>query len=181
MHGCFRTLARMLKRVVALSLLALLAGVACRPSASAPPFAAPAEEAGRPQPKLPTLKLWLGPHELVGELATTGQQQQMGMMWRTNMAEMEAMLFVFGAPHRAGFWMKNTLLPLSCAYIDPEGVILEIRDMKPRDETSLTAATDRVQYVLEVNQGWFTRNKVGVGTVLRTERGSLRESFFGRR
>ena len=172
----------MFKCGLTILLLPLLLGSGCRPSATpAPVVSQPAQETGQPQPKLPTLKVWLGPHELATEVATTGQQHQTGMMWRTNMAEMEAMLFVFGAPHRAGFWMKNTLLPLSCAYLDSEGIILEIRDMKPKDETSLVAATDRVQYVLEVNQGWFERNKVGVGAFIRTERGSLKETFFRQR
>ena len=90
------------------------------------------------------------------------------------------MLFVFGGPMRASFWMRNTLIPLSCAYIDPEGVIQEIRDMKPLDETPIEAKTDQVQYVLEVKQGWFERNKVNVGMLVRTEQGSLRETYFRR-
>jgi uncharacterized membrane protein (UPF0127 family) len=102
------------------------------------------------------------------------------MMFRTEMAENEGMLFVFPEPYRVAFWMRNTLLPLSCAYIDPAGVILEIRDMKPLDETSIQAASDKVQYVLETKQGWFERNRVGVGTVVRTERGTLAETYFGR-
>jgi uncharacterized protein len=103
------------------------------------------------------------------------------MMWRTNMAEMEGMLFIFGEPHRASFWMRNTLLPLSCAYIDSAGVVLELRDMQPRDETGLEAETDRVQYVLEVNQGWFRRHGIDRGAMVRTDRGSLAETFFGKR
>jgi uncharacterized protein len=102
------------------------------------------------------------------------------MMWRTGMGEMEGMIFVFERPHRASFWMKNTLVPLSCAYIDPEGVILEIHDMRPKDEASIPAGTDRVQYVLEVPQGWFQRHNVPVGSLIRSERGTLRETFFRR-
>lgn len=172
----------MLTRVITPFLLALLFTAGCQPTAKAPPPPVKAAEAvGRPQPKLPTVKLWVGPHELVTEIAATAQQQAMGMMWRTNMAEMEAMIFPSEQPHRASFWMKNTLLPLSCAYIDANGVILEIRDMKPRDETSIVAVTDRVQYVLEVNKGWFERNNVKVGATLRSERGTLRETFFRQR
>jgi uncharacterized membrane protein (UPF0127 family) len=96
------------------------------------------------------------------------------------MAEYEGMLFVFGGPMRASFWMRNTLIPLSCAYIDPDGVILEIHDMKPLDETPIQAQTDRVQYVLEVKQGWFDRNKVSAGMLVRTEQGSLRDTYFSR-
>ena len=130
------------------------------------------------QPKLPALKLWLGAQEITAELALTQQQIMAGMMFRKQMDEKEGMLFVFARPHRAAFFMRNTLLPLSCAYLDSEGAILEIRDMKPLDETPIEAATDRVQYVLEVKQGWFARNAVATGAVVRTERGSLKETFM---
>jgi uncharacterized protein len=130
------------------------------------------------QPKLQTIKLWLGSKELTTELALTQIQVQTGMMFRTNIAETEAMLFVFPAPFRASFWMKNTLIPLSCAYLDSDGVILETHDMKPRDETSIEAGSDNVRYVLETRQGWFERNSVNPGTVVRTEHGSLAETFF---
>ena len=133
------------------------------------------------QPKLQTIKLWLGAQELTAELALSNVEIYTGMMFRKEMAESEGMLFVFAAPSRRAFYMKNTVLPLSCAYIDSEGAILEIRDLKPLDETPVEAGTDQVQYVLETKQGWFERNKVGVGTLVRTERGSLRETFFRHR
>jgi uncharacterized membrane protein (UPF0127 family) len=133
------------------------------------------------QPKLQTIKLWLGAEEMVTELALTPVQQQTGMMFRTNMAENEGMLFVFGGPHQASFWMMNTILPLSAAYINPEGVIEEIHDLQPHNTNSVTAASDRIQYVLETNQGWFKRHRIAVGTLVRTERGTLRETFFTRR
>jgi uncharacterized membrane protein (UPF0127 family) len=87
------------------------------------------------------------------------------------------MLFVFGRPHRTSFYMKNTTVPLSCAYIDTEGTILEIHDMKPLDETPIEAKSENILYVLEVKQGWFQRHNIGVGTVLRTERGSLPQTY----
>jgi uncharacterized protein len=133
------------------------------------------------QPKLQTMKLWLGAEEMVAELALTSEQVQTGMMFRTNMAENASMLFVFAQPHRAGFWMKNCPLPLSAAYIDPEGVILEIRELQPHNTNSVVASSDRVQFVLETNQGWFERHKVSAGMVVRTERGSLMETFFRKR
>jgi uncharacterized membrane protein (UPF0127 family) len=144
------------------------------PSKSSPP-------AGKAQPKLPTIKIWLGPQEMIAEQAITLPQITNGMMFRTEMAENEGMLFVFTEPHRARFWMRNTLLPLSCAYIDSSGVILEIHDMKPQDDTGIEADSDKVQYVLETKQGWFERNKIGVGTLIRTERGTLSETYFGRK
>jgi uncharacterized membrane protein (UPF0127 family) len=136
-------------------------------------------EVKQAQPKLQTMKLYLGPQEITAELAITIPQITTGLMFRTNMAEMEGMLFVFGRPQQAQFWMKNTLLPLSCAYIDPEGTILELHDMKPLDETSIPAATDQIQYVLEMKQGWFQRNNVSTGAVVRTPRGTLQQTFFG--
>ena len=133
------------------------------------------------QPKLQTMKLWLGAEEMVAELALTGEQTQCGMMFRTNLGENAGMLFVFPAPFRASFWMKNCPLPLSAAYIDTEGVILEIHDLQPHNTNSVVASSERVQFVLEVNQGWFGRHNVTPGMVVRTERGPLRETFFGKR
>ncbi len=133
------------------------------------------------QPKLPTMKLWLGAEEMVTELALTGEQTQTGMMFRTNLAENAGMLFVSAAPYRARFWMKNCPLHLSAAYIDPEGVILEIHDLQPHNTNSVVASSEQVQFVLEVNQGWFGRHHVTTGMVVRTEHGPLKETFSGRR
>lgn len=168
-----------------LALLGLFAGCGGEgvPLSAPPPTTSVAEKTpptGRAQPKLPTIKLWLGANEIVAEQALSEQEIRAGMMFRTEMGENEGMLFVFAGPMRASFWMRNTLLPLSCAYIDPEGVILEIRDMKPLDESPIEAQSDRVQYVLEMRQGWFDRHDVKPGMLVRTERGSLRETYFGR-
>jgi uncharacterized membrane protein (UPF0127 family) len=127
------------------------------------------------------VKLWLGAEELVTELALTDIQRQTGMMFRTNMPENEGMLFVFPYPHQTGFWMMNTFVPLSAAYIDPEGVIVEIHDLEPHNTNTVMAATDRIQYVLETNRDWFKRHNVAAGSVVKTERGTLPETFFRRR
>jgi uncharacterized membrane protein (UPF0127 family) len=136
---------------------------------------------GKAQPRLPTATLWLGSTEMVVEVARTLPQIQTGMMHRKSMEKDEGMLFILPVVQRASFYMKNTLVPLSCAYIDPEGEILEIYDMTPKDENPIFAKSDRILFVLEVNQGWFQRNNIGVGTVIRTDRGSLSETFLGRR
>jgi uncharacterized protein len=133
------------------------------------------------QPKLQTMKLWLGAEEMVAELALTGLQQQTGMMFRTNLAENAGMLFVFPVPHQASFWMMNCPLPLSAAYIDPEGVILEIHDLRPHNTNSVAASSERVQFVLETSQGWFGRHNVTTGMVVRTEQGTLANTFFRNR
>jgi len=133
------------------------------------------------QPKLPTIKVWLGSQELVTEVAASDLQIRTGMMFREAIAENEAMIFVFDRPEYRAFWMKNVSVPLSCAYIDPDGVILEIHDMTPQETKPIESATGRIQFVLETTQGWFDRNKVATGTAVRTEHGSLTETFFRRR
>jgi uncharacterized protein len=133
---------------------------------------------GRAQPKLQTMKLWVGTNEVAAELAITRRQIETGMMWRTNMAEMDGMLFIMpGPPQQVAFYMRNTLVPLSCAYIDPEGTILEIHNMQPRDETPIQSHSDQVQYVLEMNQGWFQRHGVKPGVAVSTERGTFAQTF----
>src|SRR5438067_6839855 len=92
-------------------------------SATSAPAAGYAGLPTKAQPRLQTIKLWLGAEELTTELALTPIQQQTGMMFRTNMLEDEAMLFVFPYPHQASLWMMNTIVPLSAAYINPDGVI----------------------------------------------------------
>jgi uncharacterized protein len=132
------------------------------------------------QPKLQTLKIWIGREELTAELALTAVQQRAGMMFRTSMEEDEAMLFADSAPHQASFWMKNVDIPLSAAYIDPEGIILEIRKLEPHNTNSVVAASDRIQFILETRQGWFERHNISTGAVVRTERGTLQETFIRR-
>src|SRR5262245_57378203 len=104
-------------RYLGLTLIVPLVSMcACEKQAAAPPASEPAAngEPRQAQPRLQTIKLWLGAEEMNTELALTFNQVQTGMMYRTNMAENESMLFVFSRPHRASFWMKNTVLPLSC-------------------------------------------------------------------
>jgi uncharacterized protein len=160
------------------------AGCASGCKKPAAPTVAPAVIPGLPtaaQPKLQTMKLWLGAEEMEAELALTGVQQQTGMMFRTNLAENAGMLFVLPIPQQASFWMMNCPLPLSAAYIDPEGVILEIHDLQPFNTNSVVAASDRVQFVLETNQGWFRRHNVTPGMLVRTERGTLAATFLRER
>ncbi len=96
-----------------------------------------------------------------------------GMMFRTNILENEGMIFHLGQPQRAGFWMKNCPTPMSCAYIDPQGVILELREMEPNNTNSIVASSDNVLFVLETAQGWFERHGVRTGMVIQTDSGPL--------
>ena len=165
----------------------MLPAVACKPAR--PTSSEPANSdssllsnpaySNQSQPKLRVIRLWLGANELKAEVARSASEIATGMMHRTKIAENEAMLFVFSRPRRAAFYMRNTILPLSCAYIGSDGAILEIHNMKPLDETPIVASTDQVRYVLEVNQGWFQSHRVGIGTVVSTEKGPLRKIFFG--
>jgi len=124
------------------------------------------------------MKIYLGAEQLDAEMALNDQQRTTGMMFRTNIAETDAMLFAFPQPFRASFWMKNCPESLSAAYIGPDGVIEEIRHLEKNDTNSVVAAVDNVQYVLEVKDGWFARHNINTGTLIRTDKGSLQETFF---
>jgi uncharacterized protein len=166
-----------------LTSLPLLAG--CKKAADQPPAPNAIDlvhgHLMRAQPKLPTLKLWLGDQELVAEIARESVQIATGMMFRTNMLENEAMLFVFPGPDSKNFYMRNCIVPLSAAYIAPDGSIAEIVDLQPGDERGVQSQSDNIQFVLEVPQGWFQRHNVSAGAVVRTEKGSLTDTFFRRR
>jgi len=169
------------KRIIPALLLTtlLLCGCDSQPP-PAPPAGNPlAAEPTAAQPRLPTIKLWVGPAEIVAEIASQPREIQTGMMFRTNMLETEGMLFVFRQPHQAAFWMKNCPLPLSCAYIDPQGTILELHEMEPHNTNSITASAENVMFVLETTRGWFERHGVRTNMVIQTERGPLLQTFFG--
>ncbi len=100
--------------------------------------------------------------EVPVEVADTEEERQMGLMGRDALAEDAGMLFVFDAEQQLSFWMKDTLIPLSIAYIDSEGRIVDIQDMQPLDETPHLSAAP-AQYALEVNQGFFGARGIQVG------------------
>jgi uncharacterized protein len=135
----------------------------------------------QPLPKLQTVKLWIGKHEITAEIAATMRELATGMMHRKEMGENEGMLFILPVAQRAAFYMRNTYVPLSVAYIDPEGTILEIHDLHPLNEEPVPSVSDKIKFVLETNQGWFERNQVAIGSVIRTEFGTLAETFTRRR
>ncbi len=156
-------------------------GAATSAALSPPPSPTPvAAPAGSPQPKLPTVQLFVGTNEITAEIARTPRQIETGMMWRTELDEMAGMLFVFPRPDRRSFWMKNCPLPMTCAYIAADGEILETRDMVPHETRGIFSQTSSVQFVLEMNRDWFKNHGVSAGAVIATEHGPLRETFFGR-
>lgn len=128
------------------------------------------------------MKIYLGAETLEAELALTDQQIQTGVMFRTNIQETDAMLFVLPYPTRANFWMKNCPESISAAYITPDGTIQEIHHLEKNDTNGVVAARDDIRFVLETQDGWFARHHIATGTVIITEKGSLSETFLqGRR
>lgn len=96
------------------------------------------------------------------EIATTTAELEKGLMNRTAMGEDHGMLFVFPVEQQLSFWMKDTLIPLSVAFMDSNGRIVDIQDMQPQDLTNHNSAKP-AQYALEVNQGFFRKRGVEVG------------------
>ena len=149
----------------------------------------PADEAPKPpsiddylpkhaQPKLQTMKLYIGPETLDAELALTEEQERTGMMFRTNIQDTDSMLFVLPYTQKANFWMMHCPESISAAYIAPDGMIAEIHHLEKNDTNGVSAKTDQIRFVLETSDGWFARHNISVGTVIRTERGSLAETFL---
>lgn len=124
--------------------------------------------AGMPAPQLdlPRTQLTVGMHRITAQIAATAAERATGLMARASMPEGEGMLFVF---ERAGvqcFWMKNTLIPLTAAFIDDDGRIVNLADMQPQSEDN-HCSTRPVRYVLEMNQGWFAQRHIRAGHSVR--------------
>jgi uncharacterized membrane protein (UPF0127 family) len=116
------------------------------------------------QPKLGTIPLTLGKQTVTAEVAATADSMMRGLMFRKDLGANEGMLFVYPQPQKVSFWMKNTSLPLSIAYIDALGVIVEIYDLEPFNENSVESKSDRIQYTLEMNRDWFASHGIKPGT-----------------
>jgi uncharacterized protein len=116
---------------------------------------------GQPQMNLPVVKLQAGMHNIHAQVAT-GFNVYTGLMWRREMPQHEGMLFVYDAPAVQCFYMRNTYLPLSIAFIADDGTIVNIRDMQPLTENS-HCADKPVRYALEMNQGWFAKKGIKPG------------------
>lgn len=115
-----------------------------------------------PQLNLPRTQLQAGMHVLDVQLAQTPEQRQIGLMWRKEMPQHEGMLFVFEQPATQCFWMRNTLIPLSAAFLADDGTIVNIADMKPQSDVS-HCSEKPVRYVLEMNLGWFAKRQLKAG------------------
>jgi len=125
----------------------------------------PAAAQPAPQMNLPRTTLSIGIHQLQVQVAQTPEQRATGLMYRTEMPQQEGMLFVFATPSQQCFWMKNTQIPLTAAFVADDGTIVNLEDMQAQTTQSHCSAKP-VRYVLEVNQGWFAKKGLKAGTKL---------------
>jgi uncharacterized protein len=114
------------------------------------------------QPQLPVFELSAGMHRIEAEVAATPESRQTGMMLRTSMPPHRGMLFVFPEIAKHCMWMRNTLVPLSVAFLDEKGRILNVEDMQPKTEDNHCSAKP-ARYALEMNLGWFRSRGLGAG------------------
>ena len=119
-------------------------------------------QADEPQLDLPRVKLSAGMHQINAQVAQTGEQRMVGLMHRREMPQHEGMLFIFEQPTQQCFWMKNTLLPLTAAFVADDGTIVNLADMKPQS-TESHCSEKPVRFVLEMNQGWFAKKSIKTG------------------
>jgi uncharacterized membrane protein (UPF0127 family) len=125
------------------------------------PLPCPAQSG--PQPTLPAIELRIGTKKITAEVADEDHERAAGLMFRKSLASDSGMLFVMDDSGPVGFWMKNTEVPLTIAYIDPAGVIKELHDLQPRNEKPVPSRFPNIAYALEMPQGWFTKNNIWPG------------------
>jgi len=124
-----------------------------------------AQPQGSPQMNLQRIVLTAGIHQIDTQVAVTQEQHAVGLMYRKEMPQHEGMLFVFQNPTKQCFWMKNTDLPLTAAFVADDGTIVNLEDMKPQT-TDSHCSVKPVRYVLEMNQGWFAKKGLKAGAKL---------------
>jgi len=128
------------------------------------PLDARAQAAEKAQ-SLPTIQLSVGGHKVVAEVARTPAELATGLMWRFSLRPDHGMLFVYDQPRLMSFWMRNTFIPLSIAFIDAEGRILNIEDMAPQNEQLHWSRAPGL-YALEMRKGWFAEHRIGPGATV---------------
>jgi uncharacterized membrane protein (UPF0127 family) len=116
--------------------------------------------------RLPTVQLRAGMHQIQAQVAQTDEQRAIGLMYVREMPLHAGMLFVFEQPSRQCFWMRNTLLPLSIAFVADDGRIVNIAEMQALDEKTNHCSSEPVRYALEMNQGWFAKRGFKAGSKL---------------
>jgi len=141
----------MFQRFCALLVLCLMATVPAR-----------AQDA---QMNLRRVQIGAGMYKIDAQVAAAPREREVGLMFRKEMPQQEGMLFVFEEPATQCFWMKNTLLPLTAAFVADDGRIVNLVDMQPQT-TDSHCSQEPVRYVLEMNQGWFDRKNIKTGAML---------------
>jgi len=121
---------------------------------------------GSPQLQLPRIQLQAGMHQIQAQVAANPDQRSIGLMHRAEMPQSEGMLFAFEQASQQCFWMKNTILPLTAAFIADDGTIVNLADMKPQT-TDAHCSEQPVRWVLEMNQGWFAKRGIKAGFKLQ--------------
>ncbi len=124
---------------------------------------AQAQEPNAPQTGLPQIALTAGMHVIKADVADRSETRSKGLMYRRSMEQHQGMLFVFDRKEPHCFWMRNTPLALTIAFLDDDGKIVNLADMKAHDETNHCAAQP-VRYALEMNQGWFGKRNLKAGS-----------------
>lgn len=128
-------------------------------------MSAPAWAQGQAQLNLPRTLMSVGVHQIDAQVARTPQEHAIGLMFRKEMPPNEGMLFVFKEPSKQCFWMKNTLLGLTAAFVADDGTVVNLEDMQA-NTTDSHCSSQPVRYVLEVNQGWFAKKGIKAGAKL---------------
>jgi hypothetical protein len=108
-------------------------------------------------------KILVGKTTLRVEVVETLEKQERGLMFRQSLPENEGMLFVYREPQELAFWMRNTFIPLDIAFVGADGIILNIHQARPLDESVLYRSAGAAKYVIETNQGWFSRHGIRPG------------------
>lgn len=118
------------------------------------------------QEAMPVIELTAGFHRIEAEVAAQDRHRQVGLMHRASMPAQRGMLFVFPQASTHCMWMRNTYIPLSVAFVDDEGRIINIEDMSPHSEDN-HCARQPARYALEMNRGWFAQRGIAPGSKLR--------------
>ena len=122
----------------------------------------------QPQTDLARTQLSVGLYKIDAQVAQSAREREIGLMFRKTMPQAEGMIFVFDQPATQCFWMRNTLLPLTAAFVADDGGIVNLVDMQPMTENS-HCSEEPVRYVLEMNQGWFAKKNIKKGAKLGGE------------
>lgn len=148
--------------------------VATQPApSSAATDAEPIFHLPRAQTNLPKVRLIVGPKQVTAEVCTTVSQVATGLMHRESIGPDDAMFFIFGTRQQRSFYMKNVKFPIAVAYIDAEGVVDEIVQLKAMDNNPVPSKSSNIQYVLETAPDWFERNGISKGALVTTQQGPL--------